>query len=465
MKHHQGEGPPLQDCKLLIVDDDPDVLLAAEIVLKKHFGSVMTEQEPERIPERLAERSFDVVLLDMNFTAGTTSGREGFNWLDAIQRLAPDTKVILMTAYGSVDTAVRAIKDGAADFVVKPWDNDRLVATVASTARYSQAARAVRQLSSVQKVLNADLSHTDSEIVGRSSAMSRVMTQIEKVAATDASVLILGENGTGKELVARAIHHASTRADQPFVHVDLGAIAESLFESELFGHKKGAFTDAREDRPGRFEVAAGGTLFLDEIGNLSLKAQAKLLGVLQSKIVTRVGSDTPIPVDVRIVSATNVPHAELAGGQAFRQDLLYRINTVEIELPPLRQRQDDIGPLVDYYVARFAHKYQKPLLRVTPDALERLERYAWPGNIRELVHAVERAVIMSENDTLAVEDLLGPGRAATGTAVADDLNLSKLEARAIEQAIAKHHGNLSKAAQELGLGRTTLYRKMAKHGL
>jgi DNA-binding NtrC family response regulator len=450
---------------VLIVDDDADVLLAAEIVLKRHFRQVATERDPRRLPERLADGRFDVVLLDMNFSPGATSGQEGMHWLDAVQRVAPDTKVILMTTYGAVETAVRAIKEGASDFVVKPWDNDRLVATVASTTRFSRAARAVRSLSSVQRVLHEDSSHPASEIVGRSPAMARIMAQIEKVGSTDASVLILGENGTGKELVARAIHRASPRAAQAFVHVDLGAIAESLFESELFGHKKGAFTDAKEDRPGRFEMASGGTLFLDEIGNLSLQMQAKLLGALQSKTVARVGSDKPIPIDARIVAATNMPPAELGDAQHFRQDLLYRINTVEIEVPPLRQRTEDIAPLVAYYVARFAKKYQKPVVEVAPSTIATLERYHWPGNIRELVHAVERAVIMSDDATLAIEDLVLQRPPAAASELAADLNLSKLEARAIEQAIAKHHGNLSKAAQELGLGRTTLYRKMAKHGL
>jgi DNA-binding NtrC family response regulator len=455
----------VEDCKLLIVDDDKDVLLAAEIVLKKHFRQVTTEPDPARLPKLLGDSSFDVLLLDMNFSAGTTSGREGIDWLHQVQSIAPDTKVILMTAYGAVETAVKAIKEGASDFVVKPWDNDRLIATVANTARFSRAARTVRELSSVQKVLHQDLSHTGGDIIGRSAAMARIMAQVEKVADTDASVLILGENGTGKELIARAIHRASPRADRAFVHVDLGAIAESLFESELFGHRKGAFTDAREDRPGRFEVAAGGTLFLDEIGNLSPRMQAKLLGVLQTKQVSRVGSDTPIPVDARIVAATNMPPAELAAGQSFRQDLLYRINTVEVELLPLRQRTEDIEPLVEHYAARFAQKYQKHPMQATRATLEQLERYPWPGNVRELVHAVERAVIMSEGDTLAVDDLVVPERTSSDRSALDDLNLGKLEARAIEQAIAKHQGNLSKAAQELGLGRTTLYRKMAKHGL
>jgi DNA-binding NtrC family response regulator len=448
---------------VLIVDDDADVLLAAEIVLKRHFGKITTANDPEKLPALLAGGDYGVLLLDMNFSAGRTSGQEGLDWLNRVQRLSPDTKVILMTAYGAVETAVKAIKDGAADFVVKPWDNDRLVATVAATLRFSEAARAVRELSSVQQVLNEDSSRLEREIVGGSAAMQRVLAQVEKVAPTDASVLILGENGTGKELIARAIHRASPRASRAFVHVDLGAIAESLFESELFGHKKGAFTDAREDRAGRFEVASGGTLFLDEIGNLSVQMQAKLLGALQSRTITRVGSDAPIPVDARIVSATNLSAAELANPARFRQDLRYRINTVEMTLPALRERPDDIVPLLEYYAARFARKYGKSGLSIAPEAAPQLRQYHWPGNVRELVHSVERAVIMAEADTLGVDDLLLKHEPApSGPA---DLNLDTLEARAIREAIAKHEGNLSRAARELGLGRTTLYRKMAKHGI
>jgi transcriptional regulator with PAS, ATPase and Fis domain len=315
----------------------------------------------------------------------------------------------------------------------------------------------------VQQVLNQDLSQLGREIIGRSAAMERVLAQVQKVAVTDASVLILGENGTGKELIARAIHRASPRAARAFVHVDLGAIAESLFESELFGHKKGSFTDAREDRAGRFEVASGGTLFLDEIGNLSVQMQAKLLGVLQSRTVSRVGSDTPIAVDARIVSATNLSAADLSNAARFRQDLRYRINTVEMTLPPLRERPDDIVPLLEYYTSRFSRKYNKTGLSIAPDATPKLKQYPWPGNIRELVHSVERAVIMAERDTLGVDDLLLKHEATSNDSA--DLSLESLEARAIRHAIAKHEGNLSRAARELGLGRTTLYRKMAKHGI
>ena len=451
---------------ILIVDDDADVLLTAELVLKKEFRRVATERDPRRLATALRGEPFDVVLLDMNFSPGTTSGQEGVDCLRTVEKLSPDTKVIFMTAYGGVETAVKAIKEGASDFVVKPWDNEKLVATVGATLRFSQAARTVRDLQTRERELSRYIGAPDVEIVGRSPAIERLLANIQKVARTDASVLILGENGTGKELVARAIHRASTRSGHPFVHVDLGAVPETLFESELFGHKKGAFTDAKEDRAGRFEIAAGGTLFLDEIGNLTLPLQAKLLGVLQTGQVTRVGADKPVQMDARIVSATNMTRDDLLDRQKFRQDLLYRINTVEIHVPPLRERTEDIGLLIDHYAQRFARKYGKTVAPVAASMLDDLREYSWPGNVRELVHAVERAVIMSEDSSLRFQDLLGQGR---GVPAAPDpqqeLNLEALEKTAIRQAIAKHGGNLSRAAQELGLGRTTLYRKMAKHGL
>ena len=447
---------------ILIVDDDTDVLLTAELVLKKEFRRVATECDPRRLAAALRREPFDVVLLDMNFSPGTTSGQEGVECLRTVEKLSPDTKVIFMTAYGGVETAVKAIKEGASDFVVKPWDNEKLVATVGATLRFSQAAQTVKDLESRQREFSRYMGAPDVDIVGRSATIERLLGDIQKVARTDAAVLILGENGTGKELVARAIHRASARAGNPFVHVDLGAIPETLFESELFGHRKGAFTDAKEDRAGRFEIAAGGTLFLDEIGNLTLPLQAKLLGVLQTGQVTRVGADKPVQMNARIVAATNMARDDLLDRRKFRQDLLYRINTVEIHVPPLRERPDDIGLLIDHYAQRFARKYGKSLGPVDSRTLEKLRDYSWPGNVRELVHAVERAVIMAEDSSLHLQDLLVHGQAAAADPQ-QQLNLEELEKTAIRQAISKHGGNLSKAAQELGLGRTTLYRKMAKH--
>ena len=463
----QAGSPGRVPGRVLIVDDDPDVLLSAELVLKKEFGRVVTENDPRRLAATLQREAFDVVLLDMNFSPGKTSGLEGVECLRTIEKISPDTKVIFMTAYGGVETAVKAIKEGASDFVVKPWDNEKLVATVGATLRFSQAAQTVRDLETKQRDLSRYLDAPDVEIVGGSPAIEKLIADIQKVARTDAAVLVLGENGTGKELVARAIHRTSQRAGHPFVHVDLGAVPETLFESELFGHRKGAFTDAKEDRAGRFEIAAGGTLFLDEIGNLTLPLQAKLLGVLQTGQVTRVGADKPMAMDVRIVAATNMPRDELLDRAKFRQDLLYRINTVEIHVPPLRERPDDIGLLVDHYAQRFARKYGKTVAPVAGRTLAELREYAWPGNVRELVHAVERAVIMAEESALRLEDLLVQGRMAVPAPGDEEqlLNLEALEKSAIRQAIAKHGGNLSRAAQELGLGRTTLYRKMSKHGL
>lgn len=448
---------------ILIVDDDADVRLTAELVLKNEFRRVATEGDPGRLAAALRRERFDVVLLDMNFSPGMTSGQEGVDCLRTIEKVSPGTKVIFMTAYGGVETAVKAIKEGASDFIVKPWQNEKLIATVGATLRFSQAAQAVRDLETKQRELGRYLGSPDAEIVGTSPAIEQLLLDIQKIARTDAAVLILGENGTGKELVARAIHRASARAENPFVHVDLGAIPESLFESELFGHKKGAFTDAKEDRAGRFEIAAGGTLFLDEIGNLTLPLQAKLLGVLQTGAVTRVGADKPVQMNVRVVSATNLAPDELLNRLQFRQDLLYRINTVEIHVAPLRERTGDIAVLIDHYAQRFARKYNKSVEPIQAQTRDALRRYSWPGNVRELVHAVERAVIMAEGSTLQVENLLMQRRPAAAQDA--ELNLEALERAAIRRAIAKHGGNLSKAAQELGLGRTTLYRKMAKHGL
>ncbi|HYP81174.1 MAG TPA: sigma-54 dependent transcriptional regulator [Steroidobacteraceae bacterium] len=452
--------------KILIVDDDAEVLLAAEMVLKRQFPIVVTACTPASIEMLLAQHSFDVILLDMNFTAGATSGEEGIHWLRVAHRLAPDAKVVLMTAYGGVDEAVHAMRAGAADFVVKPWDNAKLVATVSAVAHLSRADREVKHLRGQQRALNDVQARSAERIIGESGGMRQVLLDIEKVARTDANVLITGENGTGKELVARAIHRQSLRDGHAFVCVDLGAITETLFESELFGHRKGAFTDAREDRAGRFEAAAGGTLFLDEIGNLSLAMQAKLLGALETMTVTRVGSDRPVRVDARVICATNLSPEQLRTPERFRPDLLYRINTIEIRIPPLRDRRADIPLLVAHYAQYYARKYGRQELAVPADTMTRLQNYRWPGNVRELKHAVERAVIMSDSGTFPIDNIVLPAAsAAPVSAFASTLNLDELEKQAIERALAQYQGNLTRAAQALGLGRTTLYRKMARHGL
>lgn len=456
----------LQSAAILIIDDDPDVLLAAGIVLKKEFGSVRTASDPQQLERLLGEHDFDVVLLDMNYVAGVTSGREGLDWLRFIRTAAPATNVVLMTAYGGLNLAIEAIKAGASDFVVKPWDNARLIATVHAAIRHSRSNREVNRLKTSQRLVNQYLGRDFGHIIGRSEALGEVLATIDKVAATDASVLILGENGTGKELVARALHSQSPRADQPFVSVDLGAVPDSLFEAELFGHVKGAFTDARSDRPGRIEVANGGTLFLDEIGNIQLPMQAKLLGVLQTRQVTRVGSNRVIPVDLRLVAATNMPLYTMVAEQRFRQDLLYRINTVEIHIPPLRERPGDIPLLAEHFTALYARKYQKPGLGIGKDTLRKLQGHGWPGNIRELQHAVERAVIMGEGDSLQPGDfLLQAGHATAPGPEPASLNLEDMERDTIRRALQKHQHNLSRSAAELGLSRATLYRKMEKYGI
>jgi DNA-binding NtrC family response regulator len=454
------------DARILLVDDDRQILRAAQIILKQHFAGIDVLDQPVDLEHRLVQQDFDVILLDMNFAPGATSGAEGLHWLEVVRRLAPDAKVILMTAYADVDTAVNAMRHGASDFVVKPWDNARLVATVTAAARLAKADREVRRLQSRQQILDGDADAEQYRIVGRSKALQALLAQIGRIAATDANVLILGENGTGKELVARAIHRQSQRRDRGFFGVDLGAISESLFESELFGHRKGAFTDAREDRAGRLEVASGGTLFLDEIGNLSLPMQAKLLGALSTRTITRVGTDRPIRVDLRLVCATNLPEKDMRDGARFRQDLLYRVNTIELRLPPLRERREDIPLLARHFADLYARKYGKPLLRIDDAAIARLCAWSWPGNVRELRHVIERVVILSEHPVLQLDGVLPVAEPPTVTTAEElPLNLDQLERLAIERALARHEGNLSRAALALGLGRSTLYRKMARHGL
>jgi DNA-binding NtrC family response regulator len=451
--------------RVLVVDDDRQILRACRLILKQHFAHIETLEDPGGIPGVLAQQDFDVVLLDMNFAPGATDGREGLHWLQAARRAAPHAQVMLMTAYGGVQAAVDAMRHGACDFVVKPWDNARLVASVTAAARLAQSDRELHRLKNRQQVLEADAAADAQEIIGNSPAMRALQAQIAKVAATDASVLITGENGTGKELVARAIHRQSLRQAQGFVGVDLGALSEGLFESELFGHRKGAFTDAREDRAGRFEVASGGTLFLDEIGNLSLQMQAKLLGALETRRVARVGADRAMPVDVRVICATNLDDRALRDPARFRQDLLYRINTIELAIPPLRDRRADIPLLAEHFAGFYARKYGKPRLRIDAAAMQRLRDWDWPGNVRELRHVIERVVILSEQPTMRLDGMLPEAPAMLPLDKSLPLNLDALEQLAIRRALLEHDGNLSRAAQALGLGRSTLYRKMARHGI
>lgn len=452
--------------KILVIDDDEDILLAARMFLKKHFALVHTEKQPQAIPTQLKNENYDVILLDMNFARGESSGREGFFWLNKILEMDPSAVVILITAYGDVQMAVRAVKEGATDFVLKPWQNEKLLATISAAMNLRKSKVEVDNLRSREKQLNKDLGQNFQEFIGDSQGIREVFKTIGKVAKTDANVLILGENGTGKELVAREIHRQSHRTNDVFISVDMAAISETLFESELFGHVKGAFTDAREDRAGRFEIASGGTLFLDEIGNLPLPLQAKILTVLQNRQVIRVGSNIPRPIDVRLICATNKSIHEMVAEGKFRQDLLYRINTVEINLPPLRERQEDIPLLVEHFLRVYTKKYQKPLKRVNAAALKKLQVYHWPGNVRELQHAIERAVIMSESQVLQPHDFFFSATPDTREGlVFDDYNLEDVEKIVIQKVISKHGGNISKAARELGLTRTSLYRRLEKYGL
>ncbi len=453
--------------KILMIDDDEDVLLAAKLLLKKHAHQVIIEKNPKKIPFLLNNDTYDVILLDMNFSKDTTSGKEGFYWLSHILEQDPTAVVIMITAFGDVEMAVRALKEGATDFVLKPWQNEKLLATISTAIKLKKSYKEVDKLKKAKKQLEEDINQPFKDIIGNSKPMRDVFNLIEKVAKTEANILILGENGTGKELIARAIHQRSLRKDNSFISVDMGAITETLFESELFGHKKGAFTDAKEDRAGRFEIASGGTLFLDEIGNLSLPLQSKLLTVLQNRIVTRIGTNKEIPIDIRLVCATNMDIHEMVQDNTFRQDLLYRINTVEIHLPPLRDRLEDIPLLSEHFIKLYAKKYRKEVMSINQDAVQKLKKYSWPGNIRELQHALERAIIMSDKPELLPEDFqfLSQGKSANQDVGTDNLNLDEVEKTIIQKAINIHDGNISKAAEELGLTRASLYRRLEKHGL
>ena len=451
--------------KILIIDDDEDVLLAAKLLLKKHAQQVIIEKNPKKIPFLLNNDTYDVILLDMNFSKDTTSGKEGFFWLSEIKERDPRAVVILITAFGDVEMAVKALKEGATDFVLKPWQNDKLLATLNTAVKLKQSYNEVDKLRKAKKQLEEDINQPFRDIIGSSSAMQHIYKLVDKVAGTDANVIILGENGTGKELIARAIHQKSLRSDNVYVGVDMGAITETLFESELFGHKKGAFTDAHSDRIGRFESANGGTLFLDEIGNLSLPLQSKLLAALQNREITKLGDNQPKSIDIRLICATNMPLLEMVETNEFRQDLLYRINTVEINLPPLRNRIEDIPQLATHFIDMYAKKYRKEVKGIQEGAIEKLQKYPWPGNVRELQHAIERAIIMSEEEELTTMDFFFLSGALSNSSATDSFNLEEVERSVIEKVLERHNGNISKAAKELGLTRASLYRRLEKYGL
>jgi DNA-binding NtrC family response regulator len=450
----------------VVVDDDPDIALAARLALRDLFSAVTTLPSPDGLETLLAKETPDVVLLDLNFERGATDGREGLDWLGRIMAADPDAAVVIITAHGAVSTAVEAIKRGASDFVAKPWANERLAATVRSAAALRRSkieARVERERSS--EIGQAGAAETP--LLGGSEALSRVRQLIERAAPTDANVLILGENGTGKEIVAREIHRLSRRSAKPMVSVDLGATSESLFESELFGHVKGAFTGAASDRLGRLKAADHSTLFLDEIGNLPLHLQPKLLTALEQRQIVPVGANKPVPIDVRVVAATNLPGEKLADEARFRQDLLFRLNTIEIQLPPLRARRDDIPLLLEHYLALYARKYGKASRELGGEVLHVLTNYDWPGNVRALRHAAERAVILADGDQYRLDDFPLPSRPDSSPLpmLGGTLNLDQLEKQMIERALRMHHFNISLAASELGLSRGALYRRMEKHGL
>jgi DNA-binding NtrC family response regulator len=456
---------PKQDASILIVDDDPAVRTAAQMFLKQLFSVVITTGDPVRIPELMDEIRFDVILLDMNFSPGINDGSEGISWLGKILEKDPGAVVVFITAYGGVDLAVSAMRSGAFDFIAKPWENDKLLRVIRTALKLNDTRQTAEKYRQRQEQLMADMDHSSGMVIGKSMAMEKVFRTIEKVAVTDADVLLLGENGSGKEIIARELHRRSNHREEVFISVDLGAIHENLFESELFGHVKGAFTDAKMEKAGRFELASGGTLFLDEIGNLSLPLQAKLLTVLENRTVTRLGSNKSASIDVRLICATNMPLYEMSIRKEFREDLLYRINTVEIRVPPLRERTGDIPLLMDYFLNMYSRKYSKPGLQIPGTAISRLENYPWPGNIRELRHAVERAVILCEGKVLEYGDLITDLSGHGHTMDDSTLNLQEMERRYILKAISKNRGNITRAAEDLGLARAALYRRLHKHGL
>lgn len=445
--------------KILIVDDNQDILFALNLLLKPHVEAVKVTTQPERTIHFVETFNPDVILLDMNFTKDADSGQEGLHWLKKIKEVDPDAVVIFITAYSDTEKAVQAIKAGAVDFIPKPWEKEKLLATVSSAIELRRSRTEVTHLK--QQVEALESNRTFPDIIGESEPMHRIFDMVDKLKDTDANILILGENGTGKDLIANLLYCTSPRANHPFVHIDLGTIPEQLFESELFGHVKGAFTDAKREKKGRFEIASGGTLFLDEIGNLSLPMQAKMLTAIDKQQITRLGSTTPLDMDVRLICATNANVHDMVDRGEFRQDLLYRINTIELHIPPLRDRGRDIELLANYFLKRFARKYKKDIKSITSSAIRKLREYSWPGNVRELQHTIERAVILSSGYTISADDLiLTPTN--TRKAKVENLNLEDIERIAIEKALDRADGNMSQAAEILGISRYALYRKVDK---
>ena len=445
--------------KILIVDDNEDILFALNLLLKTHVEKVRVTTQPERILHFIESFHPDVILLDMNFHQDVSSGQEGFYWLDQIRKVDPNAVVIFITAYGDTEKAVQAIKAGATDFILKPWEGEKLLATIFSALQLRKSKDEISQLKKQVTILESNRPPIP-DIIGESDAMLSLFDTVDKLKNTDANILILGENGTGKDLIANLLCHSSPRADNAFVHIDLGSIPETLFESELFGYEKGAFTDAKKEKQGRFEIASGGTLFLDEIGNLSPTMQSKLLMALEKKEIIRLGATKPLPIDVRLICATNADIHSMTEQGEFRQDLLYRINTIELHIPPLRERGNDILLLADFFKDKYCHKYKKEIRNIAASAQKKLKEYPWPGNVRELQHAMERAVILSSSYTLYADDfVLTPATSGKRTG---SLNLEELESNAIDQALKQADGNISRAAELLGISRFALYRKIEK---
>lgn len=452
--------------KILIVDDNEDILKSLLFILKQEFEEVVTIKNPSKSTSLLYSGLFDVILLDMNFSSGLNSGNEGIFWLREIQKSDPIAIIILITAYGDVELAVKAMKEGATDFIQKPFDPVKLISTVKSAYQLRKSKLQVSRLLDKQRHLSEELDKKYTSLVGESPALMGILATVKKVAPTDANVLILGENGTGKELIAREIHRQSKRAKDVFISVDLGSLSESLFESELFGHQKGAFTDAREDRKGRFETASGGTLFLDEIANLPISLQSKLLTCLQNRYIIPVGSNKPVPIDVRLITASNKPLSDLIRNNLFREDLMFRINTVQIELPPLRHRSGDILLLAEHFLKVYGKRYEKSNLKISSTAIEKLMQYEWPGNVRELQHMMENAVIMVDDNIIRPENLrFTTSLISDRPGFGDSLNLNDVEKKAIKEALFKHKGNIYQTAKELGITRKTLYSKIEKYEL
>lgn len=448
----------LKNATILVIDDDVDVLTALRLLLKPLVKEVVTEKNPSNITSQIERTSYDIIILDMNFNGLVNTGNEGIFWLNKIRKQKPETSVILMTAYADIDLAIRGLKEGASDFLMKPWKNEKIIDTITTILVNKKSKGSQKK----------DINSSGMEIIGDSDVMNDVFMKLKKVAPTDANVLVLGENGTGKDLIARALHDHSNRRDKPFIKVDVGALTASLFESELFGYKKGAFTDAREDRKGRFEAANGGTLFLDEIGNISLGQQVRLLTVLQNRQVTPLGSNESIPIDIRLICATNIDPQILADEKKFRKDLIYRINTVDIIVPPLRDRGTDITELSRHFVSLYAEKYNKNTFSFDSGFISKLKKHDFPGNVRELQYILERAVIMTDGSELKPEDLVFSSieRSTTTTSTTStSLNLDDLEKNAIHTVLEKNKGNVSKSAKELGITRAALYRRLEKYEL